>query len=824
MVVARGDGSAAQEDALGKGARWLLFTALIAALVAGGAWWLLREQTESAALRLRHAAAADVIDAKPPAATDTPALPAPATTANAEPLAVPSPAAAVPSVGADAPPVITGRVVDQYGRAVAGAFVRHVPTAWQCKKLELRYDALAPPLDLSRLAGTQTTGDGGFRLAVTDHVPDHDGRPWAGSSEDVPRLLVLHPGFEARVVGCAGWRGGDFDAGDIVLADGAVVSGRAVDERGLPLAEVSVGVPAFDDDVDEARLGDWYLVRATLHDTTGTDGRFVLDGFWVGPHRLELRVPGHSLTQHEFVVEPGRPLDLGDIALSRGGVIEGVVVDALGRPVPGAELMARPSSVLEWLERQGDVDAQMKLRTSGPGGVDSIVDVEGTADERGAFRFDSLDATYAPYRIYAAAPGFEPVRSEDVSLDAAPLRLQLSVAASLLLTVVDPISHERVVGAQVTAERLSGAGGMNSQALRVSAEPEALAAAGLAAPFTGTFLIGPAGSEKNHATVSAPGRAMQEVDLPGVPPGERRSVIVELPLALHIAGRVLDAHEEPIAEAKLSIIAAVQPPQNRWPPDPPVELASARSGVDGAFTLESLAAGDLVLRAAASGFVPLRTPTITLATGAPIDGLELVLQPAGTLAGVVLAGETPVKGMLVRAWTVAQGEAVRAAERAHGGSVRMDERPEREDHETRTDAEGRFRFEDLSPEPFEVSGPPGVNVVADVRAGQTTEITLLQRGRPRVRGRVTDAKGPVSGATVSADRYLEIFKGWANGGPSVHTDPDGNFDLELEDAGRYRVGAKLGKLRGAGPEMELTWDQVESVDVQLMEGKPASGG
>src|SRR5262249_9691968 len=168
-----------------------------------------------------------------------------------------------PSPGIAAPPLFIGRIVDENGRAVSGASVLHIPTSWQREKLGLSFGALAPPLDLSRLASTQSRSDGRFAFVVTDHAPDPDAPPpggegWHGCWDDVPCLLVLHPDFEARLVRCTGWRGRDFDAGDVALVAGAEVSGRAVDERGLPLADVSVAVPAFDENVDEARRGEWY--------------------------------------------------------------------------------------------------------------------------------------------------------------------------------------------------------------------------------------------------------------------------------------------------------------------------------------------------------------------------------------------------------------------------------------------------------------------------------------------------------------------------------------------------------------------------------------
>jgi len=169
--------------------------------------------------------------------------------------------------------VVTGRVVDERGGPVAGALVgvailpegalasRELPTTAEVE------EALARD-------GDTTGADGRFEvrgLARGDRI-----------------LRATRAGFARRVVCGRASGGAAADAGDVALAAGASVSGRVVTSRGAPVD----GAVVLASRVPFSSMGDIGAVlagrsrfaacesaaSAVLRVSTGSDGRFVLDG------------------------------------------------------------------------------------------------------------------------------------------------------------------------------------------------------------------------------------------------------------------------------------------------------------------------------------------------------------------------------------------------------------------------------------------------------------------------------------------------------------------------------------------------------------------
>jgi hypothetical protein len=134
----------------------------------------------------------------------------------------------------------------------------------------------------------------------------------------------------------------------------ARISGRCVAaESGRALAGVHV---------ECTRLGSGERTPAAAPFTTGGDGRFELEVEVGGPRRLVAQAPGRSpRIAHLRALAPGAAIDLGDVSLAVGFVVEGQVLERDGAPVAGATVVL--SAVFVGIEVGEDVPASLNGRT-----------------------------------------------------------------------------------------------------------------------------------------------------------------------------------------------------------------------------------------------------------------------------------------------------------------------------------------------------------------------------------------------------------------------------------------------------------------------------
>ena len=120
---------------------------------------------------------------------------------------------------------------------------------------------------------------------------------------------------------------------DVVLEVGGAITGRVVDAGGSPVEEARITAEAG----DRARgPGGFHSARADEG-----DGSFLMPD--VAPGTYDLGVEASVLGEAARAgvrVAAGRTTDVGTIALARGGTLQGVVVDAEGRGIPGATVHA----------------------------------------------------------------------------------------------------------------------------------------------------------------------------------------------------------------------------------------------------------------------------------------------------------------------------------------------------------------------------------------------------------------------------------------------------------------------------------------------------
>ncbi|HVZ75439.1 MAG TPA: carboxypeptidase-like regulatory domain-containing protein [Polyangia bacterium] len=222
---------------------------------------------------------------------------------------------------------ITGGVVDDRGRAVGGVEVR----------------AEATPGDPLAEVATASAG-GAFRFAA---LP-------AGAW----RLVARAPGLVARAPATVALGAAPVAPVRLELVRAAVLSGRVVDARGLPIAGAEVRcVGAGGDDLaviydplplaaeaaalppgaGHARPG----TRTVVADGAGT---FRLSDLVPGTFHLEIaRPPSVPLRTGDWTLAAGEARDVGALVLRDGAVVGGRVVDDGGRPVAGARVDVAPS-------------------------------------------------------------------------------------------------------------------------------------------------------------------------------------------------------------------------------------------------------------------------------------------------------------------------------------------------------------------------------------------------------------------------------------------------------------------------------------------------
>jgi len=186
------------------------------------------------------------------------------------------------------------------------------------------------------------------------------------------------------------------------------VCGRTIDERGVPIEGVRVlcalASRGPNTPIDSE---DWKPSRRKLREAhSDAEGRFCVEGVEFGVSRIALRAVDHApLDLEGVIVVDGETTDLGDLALTAGVRLSGVVVDARGVRAPDV-----------WLIRPFDLEHPSLGREPGDRGV-----VLGQSDAEGAFDLRGLAVgpwtllLYSPHYPEVAAHGATTIAGETVA-------------------------------------------------------------------------------------------------------------------------------------------------------------------------------------------------------------------------------------------------------------------------------------------------------------------------------------------------------------------------------------------------------------------------
>ncbi|HEX2223086.1 MAG TPA: carboxypeptidase-like regulatory domain-containing protein, partial [Thermoanaerobaculia bacterium] len=180
--------------------------------------------------------------------------------------------------------------------------------------------------------------------------------PWAGLQGENGRLdapglpdeaelslTVMKPGFAPLIV-----RGRPSAIPrQVRLAPGGELTGRLVDSKRQPVGGAEVAAEAF--------AADGQTQLFSVQTRSGSDGSWRVAGLPAGMVAWSVRAPGFVPLTGTFPVEAGERTDLGVRSLEPGAKLSIQVVDDIGAPVPGAQVLLRRDARVEMADGQGRV-------------------------------------------------------------------------------------------------------------------------------------------------------------------------------------------------------------------------------------------------------------------------------------------------------------------------------------------------------------------------------------------------------------------------------------------------------------------------------------
>jgi hypothetical protein len=757
--------------------------------------------------------------AKSDAGVPADAAPAPNDAGATSPIAVAAP------TGADGRFAIDGLEPGRYRLRVSGSGllpseVRYVPVPSDATRIvvarQVAIDGVV--VDGGKPAANVTVGlrgdaIGGEIAAKTDlagafHFPN--------LPEGRYQLYAWQGALAARAVRVNRLGTGPFAAIELRLEAASIVIGRVIDrEEGTGIVAAIELRPSGDD-------------QAPRYARSGDDGVFRIEGVPNGRWIADAFAPGY-LSPGGVELEAGRGIP--ELALARGGTLEGRVLDGEGRPVSGATVRAlttgtsatEVSAAVEQ-DKLRRFSGRMAAPTSVPGlatadpsfvmrgelGVlvgpippvpapgaevarPAVLDpsVAGLAGEPAPLPVDPQHASIwitgsdgryrirglakAKVAVLAAAPGLAEGRSKQVALEPGQTMTGIDIvltAGTMLIGKVTDQHRVPVIGAQITVT------------------PELGAPIEAFTDESGEYRLGPVtGAIEIHASSYGHGDAKRTVEVPaakGLVAAERREDLVLEVADATLAGTLDDTTGAPVSGAHLEIIGGSGDGRH------------AIVAADGTFSIDMLPAGHLRMRIAHPAYPSKEVDVV--ATSGGTERARLRLGIGGGVEGVLL--EATSGAPLTSIAILAAGPSSATADAT-------------------SDKVGRWKLGPLEPGHWKVTiSLPGYLPLArelDVPAARapgtmTVRDVRLELARGAlVGGTVRDARGQrIAGAKVTARP--------ANGsGPTVEgvSDVAGEFRLRDSPTGELEVSASRGDLSGMTRATVRPGDEVLGLSIDL---------
>jgi hypothetical protein len=468
------------------------------------------------------------------------------------------------------PEILSGRVVDTAGQAVAGArVVCAIAGAPACRSAD----------------------DGSFVLSLPRSARGSDGFEVRAShaSAGVGRVSVERPG-----------EGLPWPEATIAVRAGSVLKGKVMSAGGAPVSKATVSVRRLGGS-DASATG----ARETVY--SRADGAFVFPRLEGGSYKLEAHALGfaRAVIASVEVSESSPPRD---IVLDPGRKISGRVVDQDGRAVARAEVAALETLPLDASDDFGSSPMRWQRRH-----VDAGV-ASAKTDSTGSYELRDLPSSRLTFVARAAA--HRPSELVIVGPDERPEDLVVTQLGSLSGSVEDATTRQPLSPFSVQISRKDeGSNEDHSLIPRDYDDPSGLFRFDSLAP--GRYAVA--------VLVSNRPPSGQWID---IRPGEETSARFAVESGSSITGVVKDADGgAPIAGATVRAFGNVG-----WSMHLTLAAASGWSGADGSFRIDGLEAGQYQVHAFFPGYVR-KQKVVKIEAGADPPPVELELRRAGKLEG-----------------------------------------------------------------------------------------------------------------------------------------------------------------------------------------------
>jgi protocatechuate 3,4-dioxygenase beta subunit len=480
----------------------------------------------------------------------------------------------------------------------------------------------------------------------------------------------------------------------------------------------------------------WERGAGVVRATTDAQGRFRVEGLAPGLHTLSARGPAVAGQRRGVAV--GKRTEL---YLFPGGGIEGNVRGPDGAPVTGASVALESASPF------------------GPRAATADVEI---TDARGHYAFTGIDSGL--FRVIARHPDFASTwttatveRGDEASAD-----LTLAAPAAIVGRLLS--GADRPTAGRVTIAEVDGAGPPVSISSSLAADAGADGRFRITSVAPGSYVL----------SATAPGYGTKRAE---VVVGSRQRVAdvgdVGMESGLVIRGHVREPGGTPIAEARVNAFRDRSMGEDR---------GEGRTTADGSFAIGGLSAGTYRLSVFAAGHAMGDREA-----EAGTDGVEIVLETGGSLAGTVVDD----RGQAVDTFRVMAR--MPPPNRSGGGPVMMG--PPR--NEAIASPDGRFVVDDVAPGSYvvEVSAPERATATVSnvkVSAGAATDMGRIVLGAGGiVHGSVADATGsPVPAAVVTVQGMARSFGFGPTSTPEAVTDSAGAFELRGVATGPIQITAR----------------------------------